>query len=153
MNHKAIQYLIQKKDAKHRLIRWVLLLQEFDMEIWDKRGIENVVADHLSRSEREYEIEEPKEIEEFILDEQLMEINTSLHWYVDILNFIACKVLPPKLNSQQRKKFLYDVKFYQWDDPLLFRRCADQVVRRCVSEIKYEEILNHCHSSPYGGHF
>ena len=49
--HSTIKYLMTKKDAKHRLVRWVVLLQEFDVEIQDKKGSENMVADHLSRLE------------------------------------------------------------------------------------------------------
>ena len=48
-DHSALKYLLTKKDAKPRLIRWILLLQEFNINIKDKKGVENVVADHLSR--------------------------------------------------------------------------------------------------------
>ena len=57
-NHSALKYLLNKKDVKKRLIRWILLLQEFNIQIKDKQGVENVVADHLSRVKVESHFEE-----------------------------------------------------------------------------------------------
>ncbi|CAN6720941.1 unnamed protein product [Malus baccata var. baccata] len=70
-DHASLKYLFTKKEAKPRLIRWMLLLQEFDIEIKDKKGNDNVVADHLSRLVRE---EEVLPISETFLDEQLLSI-------------------------------------------------------------------------------
>ncbi|CAN6566295.1 unnamed protein product [Malus baccata var. baccata] len=70
-NHAALKYLLTKKEAKPRLIQWILFLQEFDIEIRDKKRSENVVADHLSRMMHN---EESLPIAETFLDEQLMSI-------------------------------------------------------------------------------
>ena len=69
------------------------------------------------------------------------------------MSYLACKVLPLNLSSQQKKKFMHDVKSYLWDDPLLFKRGADQVIRRCVPDKEVPNILHNCQSSSNGGHF
>ncbi|XP_075507502.1 uncharacterized protein LOC142544330 [Primulina tabacum] len=151
-DHAAIRYLFAKKDAIPRLIRWILLLQEFDFEVKDKKGSENQVADHLSRLELEEKRVE-RAIQETFPDEQLFEVNSILPWFADIANFLSCGTLPRDLSYHQKKKFVHDIKFYYWDDPFVYKRCADQVIRRCVEGIEAQQILEKCHSSPYGGHF
>ncbi|XP_073051222.1 uncharacterized protein [Primulina eburnea] len=151
-DHAAIRYLFAKKDAKPRLIRWILLLQEFDFEVKDRKGCENQVADHLSRLELEVK-EEEGAIQETFPDEQLFEVNSVLPWFADIANFLSCGTLPPDLSYHQKKKFVHDIKFFYWDDPFVYKRCADQVIRRCVEGLEAQQILEKCHSSPYGGHF
>ncbi|XP_076885248.1 uncharacterized protein LOC143534703 [Bidens hawaiensis] len=86
-DHSAIKYLMEKKDAKPRLIRWILLIQEFDIEIRDKKGSENVVADHLSRLTCQEE-DNTRAINKSFPDEQLFVVST-LPWYADIINFLV----------------------------------------------------------------
>ena len=74
-HHATIKYLMAKKEAKPRLIRWVLLLQEFDLEIKDKKGCDNVIADHLSGVVTTTVIEEETEVAEIFPDEQLFQLS------------------------------------------------------------------------------
>jgi hypothetical protein len=88
-DHAALKYLLSKKDAKSRLIRWILLLQEFDIEIRDKKGSENVVANHLSRLTVDF-TEDVVHIAETFPDEQLMHISqTHAPWFADIVNYLV----------------------------------------------------------------
>ena len=145
-DHAAIKYLMAKKEAKPRLIRWVLLLYEFDMEIDDKKGCDNVIADHLSRIEQTTVKEEKMEVAKIFPDAQLFQLSFQLPWYADIVNFLAYGVMPPEFRYQQRKKLRTDSRFYIWDDPLL--RGADMTIRRCVPESEHGKILQECHASP-----
>ena len=77
-SHAVIIYLMEKKDVKPRLIRWVLLLQEFDLEIKDKKGSDNVIADHLSILEKPTKEERVIEIEENFPDEQLFQVSVQI---------------------------------------------------------------------------
>ena len=113
-NHLEIKYLMAKKNDKPRLIHWVLLLQEFDVDIRDKKGIENLLADHLSMLELpEYERQQVQ-INDTFPDEQLLVVSHSdfAPWLVNIVNYLAAKVIPSKLSSQQKKKFFSEVKHY-----------------------------------------
>ena len=152
-DHTAIKYLMAKKEAKPRLIRWILLLQEFDLEIRDKKGSDNVIANHLSRLEKPTVQEKGREIAKNFPDEQLFQLSLQSPWYADIVNYLACGIMPPEFSYQQRKKLRTDSRYYIWDDPLLFKREADMIIRRCVPEGEQSKILKECHSSPYGGHF
>ncbi|KAM1972879.1 hypothetical protein FF1_019390 [Malus domestica] len=149
-DHAALKYLFTKKEAKPRLIRWMLLLQEFDIEIRDKKGCENVVADHLSRLVRE---EESLPISETFPDEQLLSIKVSTPWYANLVNFLVSKQVPNTLSKAQRDKLRKEARFYVWDDPYLWKICPDQIVRRCVIESEFHSILSFCHSYACGGHF
>ena len=89
-NHAKIKYLMAKKDAKPGLIRWVLLLQK----IKDKNGSDNVIADHLSRIESTVESNRGIEIEESFPNELLFHVKIQLPWYVDLVNYLACGIMP-----------------------------------------------------------
>nr|GFA23312.1 reverse transcriptase domain-containing protein [Tanacetum cinerariifolium] len=100
-DHSALKYLFAKKDAKERLLRWILLLQEFDFKVIDTRGAENYAADHLLRLENPYENTfDPKEINKTFLSNlstrfPLESLNKVAHkdpstpWFADLANYHA----------------------------------------------------------------
>ncbi|KAL5572311.1 hypothetical protein UlMin_021908 [Ulmus minor] len=112
-----------------------------------------VYTDH-SAIKIEQNQESSEVINETFPDEQLFFLTqTQLPWYADFVNYLVSGMLPLDLTSQQKKRFLHDVKFYHWDEPFLFKQCADQMIRRCIPKEETDSILQQCHSSPYEGHF
>jgi hypothetical protein len=152
-DHATLKYLFSKKDAKSRLIRWILLLQEFDIEIRDKKGTENVVADHLSRLTMDF-TEDATPIFETFLDEQLMHIaHNPAPWFADIVNYLVTDQMPLHWGRQDKLKFLSKVKTFLWDDPYLFKYCPDQIIRRCILEFDQTDVISFCHDHACVGHF
>ncbi|GKA92825.1 reverse transcriptase domain-containing protein [Tanacetum coccineum] len=148
---KFRSYLILNKSV-------VLLLQEFDFNVIDTKGAENRTADHLSRLENPYEnVLDPKEVnEKFPLETFNMVTSrndSSTPWFADYANYHAGNFFVKGMSSQQKNKFFKDVKHYFWDEPYLFKICADQMIRRCVAGQEVVDILTTCHSRPTGGHY
>ncbi|GJY48137.1 reverse transcriptase domain-containing protein [Tanacetum coccineum] len=131
-DHAAIKYLFSKQNAKPRLIRWILLLQEFDIEIKNKKGAENVAADHLSRLEKS-DLNElnNEEINDEFPDEFLMSIKT----------------------DKEESSWFAELKHYFWDEPYLFKAYFDGMIRRCVHGSETQKILEECQHGPTGGHY
>nr|GFB01095.1 reverse transcriptase domain-containing protein [Tanacetum cinerariifolium] len=156
-DHSTLKYLFAKKDAKARLLRWVLLLQEFDFKVLDTKVAENLAADHLSRLENPYEnVLDPKGINEIFPLETLSMVtfrgDSSASWFADFANYHAGNFIVKGMTSQQKNKFFKDVKHYFWDDPFLFKICADQVIWRCVHGKEALDILVACHNGPTRRH-
>ncbi|RDX96097.1 Retrovirus-related Pol polyprotein, partial [Mucuna pruriens] len=151
-DHATLRFLLKKPNAKPRLIRWMLLLQEFNIEIRDKKGAENSVADHLSRIERD---EDLVPIKDQFLDEQLLHINTPTPWFADICNFVAASQFPMEASRLYKEKLQSDAKYYIWDDSYLWRLCCDQVIRSgfLKSNIFYRFGVPKALISDQGSHF
>ena len=113
-----MRHLLAKKDAKPCLIHWVLLLQEYDLQIIDRRGKDNPVADHLSRMEGI--VDDPVPINESFPGEYLATLDASDPWFADYANFLVGKFMPTNISRHQRNKFFNDLRHYFWDDPYLY---------------------------------
>ncbi|GJU93029.1 reverse transcriptase domain-containing protein [Tanacetum coccineum] len=128
MNEAESHYTTTEKEmlAVARLLRWVLLLQEFTFKVIDTKGAKNLVADHLSRLENPYEnVLDPKEVNEKFPLETLNMVtfrgDSSTPWFANYANYHAGNFIVKGMLSQQKNKFFKDVKHYFWDDPFLFK--------------------------------
>jgi hypothetical protein len=143
-DHASIKYLLAKKDAKPRLIHWIHLLQEFDVEICDKKGVENVVANHLCRMNRGQDGKVP--MEDKMRDDHLYRILDKDTWMIDIIRVIR-KMPLDHLDKNTQRNIVSESRKYFWDSPYLFKFFNDGVMRRCVPREERQEILRKCRSA------
>ncbi|GJU43661.1 reverse transcriptase domain-containing protein [Tanacetum coccineum] len=128
-DHSALKYLFAKKDSKARLLRWVLLLQEFNFNEVNEKFPPETLNMVTSRAD------------------------SSTPWFADYANYHVENFIVKGMSSQQKNNFFKDVKHYFWDNPYLFKICADQMIRRCVAGQEAVDILTACHNRPTGGHY
>ncbi|GJR55726.1 reverse transcriptase domain-containing protein [Tanacetum coccineum] len=151
---------INIKDAKPCLIRWILRLQEFDIEIKDRKGTENVVADHLSRIEDD-ESSNDSEVDDNFFGETLMEINTKDEpWFADFANYLVGDIIPKGMTYQQNNKFFSNLKHYLWEEPYLqsmFGRMPKDLIsdrgthlcNKIIERTMKRYGVNHCFFTSY----
>ncbi|GJY77011.1 reverse transcriptase domain-containing protein [Tanacetum coccineum] len=109
-------------------------IKEFDIEIKDRKGIENVTADHLSWIENK-ETSDDSEVDDHFPRENLMEMNTEDEpWFADFANYLASDIIPKGMTYQQNNNFFSDIKHYLWEEPYLFKVCSDSMIRRIIHE-------------------
>ena len=110
-----------------------------------------MVANHLSRLVPET-TSEGLPIGDAFPDEQLFSL-VHCPWYANIVNYLVTGQIPSQWTSQQKRKFLVDIKKYYFDDPYLFKYYLDQLLRKCVSNDDQIGVLTFCHFKACGGHF
>ena len=118
--------------------------------------MENVVADHFSRIEGspctslgllDFDDEFPSE------RLYVVTVTSNIPWFADYGNYLVGWFIPKGLKFHEKKKFFKELRYLFWDEPYLFKICADQVIRWCVADEEHDDILAHCHSMQLGGHF
>ena len=127
-DHFALKYLLTKQDAKARLIRWIFLLQEFNLQIKDKKKMENVVVDHILRLAIAHN-SHALPINDDFLEGSLMLVEV-VPWYAHIANYLVTGKVPSEWKAQDKKHFFAKIHAYYWEKPFLFKYCADQIIRK-----------------------
>eukprot|EP00253_Pinus_taeda_P030152 PITA_30152 len=129
-DHATIQYLMNKPDVNARIIRWLLLLQQFDLTIVDKPSKENVVVDFLSRVNLTASEEET--MDDQMPDEHLFAISVLSPWFADIANYLVSAQFPQHLSSKEKSRIVRKSASFTWIGGNLFKLGPDQILRHCA---------------------
>jgi len=108
-------------------------------EIKDKKGRDNVVAYHLSKLTLDLTSDIPP-IDDYFPDESLLSLSP-MPWFANFINFFISRLLPAHWSTQDKIKFLNEVKNFYWDDLYLFKYCPDQIFRRCIPDNEVSSVI------------
>ena len=128
----------------------MLLSQEFQLEIKDKPGAENLVAEHLSRLETGGR---GGPFSDCFPDETLYAVSSRLPCYAVVMNYIVTTTFPIDLSRAEKEKIRAQSKYYVWDEPYLWKFCGDKITRRCIDDSEIHSILTFIHYSESRGPF
>ena len=142
---------MNKLDVNAQIIRWLLLLHQFDLTIVDKPSKENVFAYFLSRLT--FPVGEEGMVDDKLLNEHLFAISFLSPWFSNIANCLVSAQFPPNLSSKKKNKILRKSASFTWIWGNLLNLGLDQILRRCVREEEVFNILMACHDGPYEDHF
>ena len=151
IDHVAIKYLMNKPNVNAWIIRWFLLLQQFDLTIIDKPSRENIVEYFLSRLA--LLVGEEGMVNDQLPDEHVFAISVLSMWFSDIAKYLVAAQFPPNLSSKEKRKIIRKITPFTWIGRNLFKLGPDQIQRRCVREEEFFDILMACDDGPCGGHF
>ena len=89
-------------------------------------------------------------INDFLRDDMLLKVTDSNPWYANIMNFMVSGYVP---TGENKRKLQAESRRRLWDDPYLYKVCSDSLLRRCVPTVEGLQIIEKCHTTPYGGHY
>jgi hypothetical protein len=150
IDHSAIKLLMNKPVTNPRVTRWLLLLEEFNINIIDRPSKDNLVVDFLSRM---IHFGDNTPVEDNFPDENLFVISTFTPWYAYVANYLVIGKMPQKLSPREKHKVIQLSANYMWHDDCLYKKGPDLVIRRCVREDEIHDILQAFHDVHCGGHF
>jgi len=116
-------------------------------KITDEKGTENVDVDLLSRVTTDITL-----IDDYFPHESLLSLSP-MPWFANHINFLATRDLSAHWSTEDKGKFLNEVKNFYWDDPYLFKNCPDQIFQRCIPDNEVSGVIKLCHSEACESHF
>lgn len=146
-DHDAIKYLMKKTDVSGRIIKWLLLLQQFYITIMDKPGKHNVVVYFLSILDHTIEREMTDDI---FLYENLFVVYINTPWFADMENYMETWRFPHHFTYKQESRIIRKSAYFSWIKGYLLKLGLDHVLRRCIREDETYDILHACHNASLG---